>query len=156
MSAERLAAVTFDFWETLVRDSPDNLTRARTRRITSLGTVLERAGCARPLPALEEAHDRCGEEITARFWALNRDPSIQDQVRLFFECLESGLCDRLDAERFADAVDAYGLPAYEYPPDLMPGAREAVCALAARGVRLGIVSNTGRTPGVVLRRILDH
>ena len=55
MSAEPLAAVTFDFWETLVRDSPDNLTRARTRRITSLGTVLERAGRAHPLPALEEA-----------------------------------------------------------------------------------------------------
>src|SRR5205814_3406734 len=76
--------------------------------------------------------------------------------RLFFECLESGLCDRLEAEMFAAAVDAYGRPAFEYPPDLMPGAREAVRALAARGVRLGIVSNTGRTPGVVLRRILER
>lgn len=156
MPTEPLAAVTFDFWETLVRDSPDNLTRARARRIASLGTVLERAGCGRPLPAIERAHDRCGEEITAHFWAVNRDPSIQDQVRLFFDCLESGLCERLDAALFADAVDAYGVPAIEYPPDLMPGARDAVRALAARGIRLGIVSNTGRTPGVVLRRILER
>ncbi len=156
MSAEPLAAVTFDFWETLVRDRPDNLARARARRIESLKALLEGAGCAHPVPVFEEAHDRCGVEMTARFWTANREPSIQDQVRLFFDCLESGLCDRLDAEIFAQAVDAYGAPAFEYPPDLMPGARDAVRALAARGVRLGIVSNTGRTPGVVLRRILDR
>ncbi len=28
--------------------------------------------------------------------------------------------------------------------------------LAARGVSLGIVSNTGRTPGVILRRVLER
>jgi putative hydrolase of the HAD superfamily len=156
MSAEPLAAVTFDFWETLVRDSPDNLTRARARRVESLRAVLERAGCAHPSPALEQAHERCGEEMTARFWTANREPSIQAQVRLFFDCLESGLCERLDAGVFAQAVDAYGSPALEYPPDLMPGAGDAVRALAARGLRLGIVSNTGRTPGAVLRRILER
>ncbi len=156
MSAEPLAAVTFDFWETLVRDSADNLVRARARRVESLRAVLERAGCAHPVPALEQAHEQCGAEMTARFWTAHREPSIQAQVRLFFDCLESGLCDRLDAAIFAQAVDAYGSPALEYPPDLMPGAREAVRALAARGLRLGIVSNTGRTPGAVLRRILER
>jgi len=156
MSAEPLAVVTFDFWETLVRDSPDNIARARTRRLESLRTVLARAGCVHAWPALEQAHETCGVEMTARFWSENREPSIGHQVRLFFDCLESGLCDRLDAEIFAQAVEAYGAPAFEYPPDLMPGARDALRALAARGLRLGIVSNTGRTPGVVLRRILDR
>jgi putative hydrolase of the HAD superfamily len=156
MSAEPLAVVTFDFWETLVRDSPDNIARARTRRLESLRTVLARVGCEHPWPALEQAHERCGAEMTERFWATNREPSIAHQVRLFFDCLESGLCDRLDADLFAEAVEAYGSPAFEYPPDLMPGAREALHALAARGLRLGIVSNTGRTPGIVLRRILDR
>ena len=46
MSAEPLAAVTFDFWETLVRDSPDNLvptgvvalaTGIRERRVAGEG-----------------------------------------------------------------------------------------------------------------------
>ncbi len=35
-------------------------------------------------------------------------------------------------------------------------AAEAVRALAGRGVLIGIVSNTGRTPGVVLRRVLER
>src|SRR5437773_2387337 len=32
----------------------------------------------------------------------------------------------------------------------------AVRELASRGVALGIVSNTGRTPGVILRRVLER
>ena len=36
MSAEPLTVVTFDFWETLVRDTPENLARARARRLESL------------------------------------------------------------------------------------------------------------------------
>jgi len=38
----------------------------------------------------------------------------------------------------------------------VPGAAEAVRTLAGRGVRLGVISNTGRTPGVVLRRFLER
>jgi putative hydrolase of the HAD superfamily len=39
---------------------------------------------------------------------------------------------------------------------LEPGAAEAVRELASRGVALGIISNTGRTPGVTLRRVLER
>jgi putative hydrolase of the HAD superfamily len=156
MAREPVVAVTFDFWETLVQDTPDNLARASERRVQSLGGFLEAAGCAHPRAAVEHAHERCWTVMTERFWTTHREPSIQDQVRLFFDCLESGLCERLDAPSFARAVDAYGTPALEYPPAAMPGAVEALSALHARGVRLGIVSNTGRTPGVVLRRILER
>jgi putative hydrolase of the HAD superfamily len=151
-----LAAVTFDFWETLVRDTPENVARATERRVRSLGAVLAAAGCPRPRAAVEDAHERCWTLMTQRFWSTDRDPSIGDQVRLFFDCLEPGLCARLDDAIFARAVDAYGTPALEYPPGPMPGAVETLRAFAERGLRLGIVSNTGRTPGAVLRRILAH
>ena len=154
MGSEPLVAVTFDFWETLVQDTPENLTRATERRVQSLEAVLAAAGCARPRAAIEDAHERCWTVMTERFWTTDREPSADDQVRLFFECLESGLCERLDGASFARAVEAYGLPAFEFPPDPMPGAVDALRALTGRGLRLGIVSNTGRTPGIVLRRIL--
>lgn len=154
--ADSLVAVTFDFWETLVQDTPENLVRASARRVQSLAELLASAGCAHPSDAVEAAHERCWTLMTERFWTTDREPTIQDQVRLFFECLESGICERLDAASFARAVDAYGTPALEYPPGPMPGAVEALRALSARGIRLGIVSNTGRTPGVVLRRILER
>ena len=154
--AEPLAAVTFDFWETLVRDTPENLVRASARRVQSLAELLASAGCSRPNALVEQAHESCWTLMTERFWTTDREPTIQDQVRLFFDCLESGICERLDEASFARAVDAYGTPALEYPPAPMPGAIEALRALTDRGIKLGIVSNTGRTPGIVLRRILER
>lgn len=155
MGSEPLVAVTFDFWETLVADAPENLARATERRVQSLEAVLAEAGCGRPRAAIEDAHERCWTVLTERFWTTDREPSRDEQVRIFFECLESGLCERLDGENFTRALDAYGLPAFEFPPDPTPGAVDALRELTARGLRLGIVSNTGRTPGVVLRRILE-
>jgi FMN phosphatase YigB (HAD superfamily) len=42
------------------------------------------------------------------------------------------------------------------PPNLLPGAREAVPALAAAGYRLGLISDTSLTPGRVLRHFLEQ
>ena len=47
-------------------------------------------------------------------------------------------------------------PCCAFHPSSVPGAAEAVRELAARGIALGIISNTGRTPGMVLRRFLDR
>jgi putative hydrolase of the HAD superfamily len=155
VSGAPLAAVTFDFWETLVQDTPDNLDGASARRVQSLAALLARAGCPQSSADVERAHERCWTLMTGRFWTDHREPSIEEQVRLFFDCLEDGLCARLDTASFARAVEAYGGAALAYPPVPMPGAIEALRALSGRGIRLGIVSNTGRTPGIVLRRILE-
>ena len=155
MGSEPLA-VTFDFWQTLVQDTPENTVQASARRVQSLAALLASAGCAHPQAAVEQAHERCWTVMTERFWTGDREPSFREQVRLFFDCLDEGLCEGLDDVMFARAVEAYGIPALEYPPEPMPGAIEALRALSARGIRLGIVSNTGRTPGIVLRRILEH
>ena len=40
-------------------------------------------------------------------------------------------------------------------PEITPAAAETVQALRAGGLALGVISNTGRTPGWVLRRLLD-
>ena len=62
----------------------------------------------------------------------------------------------MSAALFEEAVAGYIEPVLQLPPDLEPRAEEAVCELAARGVALGIVSNTGRTPGLILRRVLER
>lgn len=150
------AAVTFDFWATLCQDTPAAIERAHAMRVAALGDVLAGAGCPRPAAAIREAYDRSGAELMARFWSAHRDVSIAAQVRLVFDCLEPGLAGRLAPDHLAAAVEGYSAPVLHLPPVLLPGAGEAVRALAARGLALGIVSNTGRTPGVVLRRVLAH
>ena len=56
----------------------------------------------------------------------------------------------------AALVDAYALPALLVPPAVDPAAREALEALTARGYVLAVVSNTMRTPGATLRKLLER
>ena len=151
-----LKAVTFDFWETLVHDSPENLREQRALRIRALHRSLGRAG--RPLAEAEvvEAYDRSERVLVERYWSRDRDPLIAEQVRLVLETASPGVGATLTPALVDEAIAGYIEPVLRLPPALQPGAAEAVRALAARGLTLGIVSNTGRTPGVVLRRVLER
>jgi putative hydrolase of the HAD superfamily len=151
-----LRAVTFDFWDTLVHDSLENLREQRTLRILALHRALGRAG--RPLAeaAVVEAYDRSERVLFERFWSRDRDPLIAEQVRLVLETASPGVGETLTPALFEETIAGYIEPVLRLPPVLQPGAVDAIRALAARGIALGIVSNTGRTPGVVLRRVLER
>ena len=151
-----LAAVTFDFWNTLVHDSPDNITAQTELRLAALGRALERAGAALDERGVREAYERSGHLLMERFWGRHRDLSLRDQVRVVLDCCAPGLAERMPAAFHDEVAEAYAAPVLSYPPPLSPGAAEAVRSLAARGLTLAIISNTGRTPGSVLRRVLER
>jgi putative hydrolase of the HAD superfamily len=148
--------VTFDFWDTLVTDSPANLRAQRVLRVTAIRRALLDAGEPLSEVEAEEVHERSGAELAERFWSRNRDPSPEEQLRIVLDIHRPGVSARLAPPAFAAALAAYTEPVLAHPPDLSPGAAEAVRALADRGVLIGIVSNTGRTPGLVLRRVLER
>ncbi len=150
-----IKAVTFDFWETLVRDSPENLREQRALRIQALHRVLAGAGSGIGEVEVAEAYDRSERVLVERFWGRHRDPSIAEQVRLVLETVSPGVARAMTPALFEEALAGYIEPVLHVPPELMPGAAEAVRELASRGVALGIISNTGRTPGVILRRVLE-
>ena len=150
-----IRAVTFDFWETLVKDSTENLRAQRDLRIQALRRALDLAGAPCAEAGVAEAHDRSAAVLRERFWSRHRDPSYPEQVRLVLDCAAPGATERLPQPFFEELVEAYISPVLRYPPALTAGAAETVRALAARGVRVGIISNTGRTPGVILRRFLE-
>lgn len=151
-----IKAVTFDFWETLVRDSPENLREQRALRIQALHRVLAGAGSGIGGVEVAEAYDRSGRVLVERFWGRHRDPSIAEQVRLVLETVSPGVSRAMTPALFEEALAGYIEPVLHVPPELTPRAAEAVRELASRGVALGIISNTGRTPGVILRRILER
>jgi putative hydrolase of the HAD superfamily len=148
--------VTFDFWDTLVTDSAVNLRAQRALRITAIRWALREAGEAVSEVEAEEIHERSGVLLAERFWSDNRDPSREEQLRLVLDTAGPGVAARLEPAAFEAALEAYTRPVLAHPPELSPNAGRAVRELAARGVRIGIVSNTGRTPGVVLRRVLER
>ena len=148
--------VTFDFWDTLVVDSPENLRAQQALRVTAIRRALHDARAPVTEAQAEEIHERSGLVLAERFWSQNRDPSPAQQLRIVLETREPGIAAQLSPAAFAAALDAYISPVLSHPPELSPGAHRAVKELAARGVQLGIVSNTGRTPGVILRRVLER
>ena len=148
--------VTFDFWDTLVTDAPANLRAQRTLRVAAIRRALRDAGEMVSEAEAEDIHERSGVLLAERFWSLNRDPSPEEQLRLVLDTVQPGVAARLAPPAFAAALEAYTEPVLAYPPELCPNAAQAVRELAARGVAVGIVSNTGRTPGAVLRRVLER
>lgn len=155
MAAAPITAVTFDFWATLVRDSPAGVSGQRAMRLAALERVLERAGRPHPPPAIETAYEHAATDIARWAWDQHLDIPVREQVGLVLDLLEPGLADSLSTDQFDAAVEAYVTPVLRLPPALEPGAADTVRHLAERGLRLGIISNTGRTPGAVLRRLLD-
>lgn len=144
-------AVTFDLWETLICDAPENRRRGRALRVLRMGELLARAGHPRPEARLAWAHDETGRRLEG-LWAAGRDCSTSGQVAIFLGCLG------VPAEAVSDIrpalEDTYASAVLEAGPRLKAGAGEVLADLRARGIRIGLISNTGRTPGRVLRIIL--
>jgi FMN phosphatase YigB (HAD superfamily) len=84
-----------------------------------------------------------------------RDLSTRGRTVTYLRHLDGSLGGRLD-ERAWDRLDQAVLtPALTLPPAPIPGALEVLKTVKALGLPVGLISNAGITPGVVLRRILD-
>ena len=101
--------------------------------------------------------DRAYEEsagFLGRLWAQNKDVPVTEHVRAILAAVDAQLPAHLPDEAMPAFVDAYTRPALLVPPAVDEGARPALAQLRARGVTLALVSNTMRTPGVALRKVL--
>lgn len=140
-----IRAITFDFWRTLFRDVGDP---ARRRRIR-IDALSEAAGVspARAEDALRRAeHDFLLHHITEK-----RTLGPADAVDMVAQMLDVTLGDHKRHELtkvFAEAI------LYD-PPTPIPGAFDAVKA-ASRSFPLGVVSDSGISPGRSLRVLLDQ
>lgn len=151
-----IQVVTFDFWQTLVIDTPENLQRGKELRLEGVASVLARAGRPTGPAELEAAYEASGNALMKRFWADQRDLPHREQVKIFLELAAPGVTADLSLELFDEAVAAYINPVLRLLPQPVSGAVETLSALRELGLTLGLISNTGRTPGVVLRQVLDH
>jgi HAD superfamily hydrolase (TIGR01509 family) len=149
-----LRAVTVDFWGTLVFEGPGADDRYRERRIADFEAILRRAGLGVSVRALGRGYDASGREL-AFLWKDNRDVPVLRHVTSLLEGAEAGLSARVAPDVLDALIEAYARPALLVPPRPDDGAAAALKELAASGRKLAVVSNTMRTPGAALRKILD-
>jgi len=150
-----LKAVTFDLWQTLILDTPEGLRRARSERIRGVQEVLAAQGLSVQMGAVEAAYDAVGGKLEG-LWTTQRDVGSRGQVGMLLGVL--GLERQVPPEgSVMDALDeAYCLPILAALPVANAGARELLMTLRGRGVHLALICNTGRTPGKMLRLVLER
>jgi HAD superfamily hydrolase (TIGR01509 family) len=150
-----IRTVTVDFWGTLLHDGPSSDDRYKRVRLTDFERILSNAGEIVSRAALARGYEASGEFL-GRVWSTHRDVPVVEHVRAILSAVEPALPGRLAPPIWSALVEAYARPALLVPPSVDPGARGALTALRARGLTLAVVSNTMRTPGVTLRKLLEQ
>ena len=148
-------AITIDFWGTLLFDPPSSDNRYKMRRMKDFETILAGAGARASAASLDRAYEESASQL-GRVWATHRDVPVQDHVRAILSGVDRALAARLPADVMTALVDAYARPILMVPPAVDDGALKALRKLCDLGYTLAVVSNTMRTPGATLRRVLEH
>jgi len=149
----RFEAITLDLWDTLVQEVPRKNPGLADQRIADIQENLRSIGRAYETADMKRAY-RLSGEFCESVWAENRDMPVDEHLGYMLYALDPGLAGSLKAEEYRRIKRIYSEAILGRPPVLMEGALATLKALSAKGYRMGIVSNTGRTPGVVLRTAL--
>jgi putative hydrolase of the HAD superfamily len=149
-----IRAVIFDLWGTLIYDDPEISVQRNQLRLRSARETLAACGHAYDPSDIEAAFLAAGTEL-ARIHETGRDISTRGRTVLYLRHLDETLAERLDDGAWARLDSAILTPALTHRPPMLPGAPEMLAGLKALDLRIGLISNAGITPGVVLGRILD-
>jgi len=153
-SGRVIRAVTLDLWGTLFLDGPGSDEGYKRQRLVGIQAVLAGAGIAVDPRQLDRGYAAAARWLET-LWQRHRDVAVREYVGALLRAIDAALLDRLSAETMAALISAYASPALMAPPAIDPGARVALEALAAEGLHLAVISNTMRTPGEVVRQVLD-
>lgn len=146
-------AVTFDLWQTLLLDNPEQ-GRTRTRaRLEGTMDLLAQVGENFDLDQIEQAY-RDGVRRCQEIRDAHRDVTFLQQVQIFVNFISPRLVERIPDSTFRGIAACYSDSFFDYPPGPHPEGVQVLRSVKDMGLRLGMISNTGMTPGVSFRRFL--
>ncbi|MFQ5960362.1 MAG: HAD family hydrolase [Candidatus Methylomirabilales bacterium] len=149
-----IQAITFDLWDTLIRETPESGRKLKEARTRGLYMLLQGQGYPGTLEEVEAAYEKVGERLQG-IWARNVDAGSEEQVQLFLESLDDGWQMPQDRMALANLEWAYVSPALQALPMLNEGVSQILTGLRQQ-YRLGLICNTGRIPGTMLKIILQR
>ena len=154
--SKAVRAVTFDLWDTLIRDDSDEPRRKakglRTKADERRHLVWEALDRRRSIAAddVRLAYD----VAEAAFNTLWKEHSITWTIAERLAVVFGGLGRTLPGDEGERLIEALGRMEVDIPPLPVAGAREALEALSGR-YKLCVVSDTILTPGARLRDLLE-
>ena len=146
-------AVTFDLWQTLILDNRElGQARAQVRLDGARNLLLAHDEDYDP-DHIREAYRGCYRACRA-VRDTNKDVSFRTQVEIFINLIDDGLVDRLPEPTIAEIERVYAESFFDCPPRFHAAARETLQSVSDMGLRIGLISNTGMTPGYTFREFL--
>jgi putative hydrolase of the HAD superfamily len=147
--------VTFDLWNTLISNQPQDHDRYRQIRVETTARVLNQHGIPVSLDHLTIAYEE-GFESYKVIWRRNEDLSTEEQLKIMFNLLPEEKPKTISADLMGELIEAYTSPLLFYPPPLIEGAEETLRQVKERKFKLGLICNTGRTPGKTIKIFLKQ
>ena len=150
-----IQGITFDLWQTLIIDNRE-LGRSRARRrIEETINSLNAVGHYFSYEHVQEAYRSC-YRICREAHKAEKDYSFDNQVAIFINGIAENLFDELRNSTIEQINYWYGEAFFEFPPALDPGSEAILKSLTGKGYKIGLISNTGMTPGRLFRRYLKN
>lgn len=144
-----LKLITIDFWNTLFDSS--NGTKRNQLRMEKLVSSIHSLGRKIESQEFENAMQASWQYFNDIWKKDMRTPLPEETVGFFWNYLglqSENNCIEEVAMGFANSI-------LDYPPKLLPGVKEALSKLS-ENYKLAIVSDTGFSPGKVLRVLLEN
>ena len=140
------AAVTFDLWQTLVFEADGTATSMVRRESRSEQMVqwLSHLGVELELAVIREVFNALSSEITAGHDD-GYDAPYEDWIKILVDRLAPGLAEQIGSAEIQHIGKLVDQTFLDTPPKLLDGTKELLGELRNRGLKIGLISNTGLT-----------
>jgi putative hydrolase of the HAD superfamily len=147
--------ITFDLWNTLISNQPMDNHRYRQKRVEGIRRILGQNGLNVKFDYLALAYDK-GFEKCSETWRKNQDLSTEEQLEIIFEFLGDEKLKEIPLNLMPELTEAFVSPVLDEPPSLIDGAKETLKWIRNESYKIGLICNTGRTPGRAIRILLER
>jgi putative hydrolase of the HAD superfamily len=147
--------ITFDLWNTLIYFSPEDNIRFKNKRVEGFIEVLKKVGLNLSREKMEKAYDESSERYKP-IREREEDISTREQVQIILDCLENPGLINLEEGVLNQLEEILDSQILSELPSLNEGCEEILSYLHNKNYKIGLICNTGRTPGKVLREVLKR
>lgn len=148
-----ISAVTFDLWETLLFEKDGAGAQRTAARCRNLAQTLTKLGMDTSVEQVGNALEKT-IKLLLNVWNENKDLTHTDQLLSIIRNVSDDRA-KINEKWLPELSKAYVSPLYEVPPYLNPDAPKVLQWLQKQKKKIGLVSNTGITPGFELREFLS-
>ncbi|MFQ5891298.1 MAG: HAD family hydrolase [Candidatus Methanofastidiosia archaeon] len=138
-----MKAVTFDLWDTLIVGDEEYNLKLRRARLLEISEIL----------SLErEEVEKAYISSSRRIYEIFRKPShisVREQIEIFLDGLKLEVNYKILEKTWTETL-------LKLPPKFMPGTRQVLETLRDRNLKIGLISNTLRTPGKIFRIFFER